>query len=160
MCCFHVNLQPIVQPRYVQCSDGEMHVPSTVMCTAPGFRFMQKTMRTVLAPLKVSFASWPQTAAKSHIDCKFLAARSSETADVTKTRSSAYAIILKRKENSEWRKESINRSINFFTFFRFLRALAKGIEIFQNPLAEVLSLTFCIKWALVRQNLFFECNRL
>ena len=109
MCCFHVNLQSIVQPRYVRCSDGEMHVPSTVMCTAPGFRFVQKIMRTVLAPLKANFASWPKTAAESHIDCKFLAAWSSETADVTKTRSSAYAIILKRKENSEWRKESIYR---------------------------------------------------
>ena len=42
----------------------------------------------------------------------------------------------------------------------FLGATAKGIEIFQNPLAKVLSSTFCIEWALVRKNLFFECNRL
>ena len=35
--------------------------------------------------------------------------------------------------------------MNFFTFFSFLGAPAKGIDIFKNPLAEVLSLTFCIE---------------
>ena len=107
ICCCQLSLLSIVQPRYVQWSTGETHVPPTVIWTGSHFFCLQKTINTVLAPLKASFTSRPHFAAASHMSYRFFTASFNVTAEVIKTESSAYAIILNKKEKFERRKKSI-----------------------------------------------------